>query len=302
MVRRVLLALDAAGVDRVVIMPDQSLIGRQAIEETSLRLSADILEMLVNSEEQDSTQAATMMEQMGADCLVTLGGDGTNRVVAKGSGKVPLVPISTGTNNVFPQMVEGTTAGLAAAVVARGFVDLQEVCRTYKRLDVRVDGAVEDMALIDIAVSREHFVAARAIWDIETIEELFLTCADPSSIGLSSVGAQIHPLSQSDPDGLYIRLGKNGPTVLAPIGPGLVRPVQIADWQLLSPGESIEIVRSPSVVALDGERQFAALPDQRVEISLNSDGPPVVQIDEALRAAARLGIFADATTWTRGTR
>ena len=41
------------------------------------------------------------------DLIVTLGGDGTNRVVAKGCGNVPITPISTGTNNVFPKVVEG---------------------------------------------------------------------------------------------------------------------------------------------------------------------------------------------------
>jgi len=297
--RRVLLALDAAGVERVVIMPDPSRIGRQAVEETDLKLSVDILEMLVSSEENDSTRAATMMSEMDVDCLVTLGGDGTNRVVAKGSGRVPIVPISTGTNNVFPQMVEGTTAGLAAAVVARGLVDLQEVCSTYKRLEVRVDGAVEDMALIDLAVSREQFVGARAIWDIETIEELFLTCADPASIGLSSIGAQLHALSRAEPEALYLRLGENGTTVLAPIAPGMVRPVRIAEWRLLTPGEPVEITRKPSVIALDGERQFAALPDQRVEVSLSADGPRVVAIDAALSEAARLGVFTGAS-WADG--
>lgn len=44
------------------------------------------------------------MAERGARCIVTLGGDGTNRAVAKESGAIPLVPISTGTNNVFPFM------------------------------------------------------------------------------------------------------------------------------------------------------------------------------------------------------
>ncbi|GIT59723.1 MAG: hypothetical protein Ct9H300mP19_16710 [Dehalococcoidia bacterium] len=58
------------------------------------------------------------MVEQGVDCIVTLGGDGTNRVVAKGCLEVPLVPISTGTNNVFPPNTEGTLAGIAAGSVA----------------------------------------------------------------------------------------------------------------------------------------------------------------------------------------
>ena len=32
----------------------------------------------------------------------------------KGAGEIPLLPISTGTNNVIPEFIEGTIAGLAA--------------------------------------------------------------------------------------------------------------------------------------------------------------------------------------------
>jgi len=42
--------------------------------------------------------------------------------VAQGCGTVPLVPISTGTNNVFPTMIDGTIAGLAAGLFATGAV------------------------------------------------------------------------------------------------------------------------------------------------------------------------------------
>ena len=74
-------------------------------------LEAEMLDMAIDGREEDSTRAAMAMAGMGVSCIVTLGGDGTNRAVAKGSGGVPLVPISTGTNNVFPYMVEGTVAG-----------------------------------------------------------------------------------------------------------------------------------------------------------------------------------------------
>jgi predicted polyphosphate/ATP-dependent NAD kinase len=51
--------------------------------------------------------------QVGA--IVTLGGDGTNLAVSAACSDVPLVAISTGTNNVFPTMIDGTIAGIAAA-------------------------------------------------------------------------------------------------------------------------------------------------------------------------------------------
>ena len=54
------------------------------------------------------------MREAGCGALVVLGGDGTQRAVAKAWRDAPLVPLSTGTNNVFPLHVEATAAGLAA--------------------------------------------------------------------------------------------------------------------------------------------------------------------------------------------
>ena len=292
-IRRVLLALDALGVERALIMPDPSTLGRRALDGADLEIDAGMLEMPVDGGEEDSTRAAALMAEMGAGCIVTLGGDGTNRVVPRGCGTAPLVPISTGTNNVFPAMVEGTTAGLAAGLVARGLVDGALVCHAQKRLDVYVDGEPEDIALVDVAVSRERFVASRAIWDVATIDELFLTCAEPSAIGLSSIGAQLHPLAKSDEGGLHLRLGPGGTQVLAAVAPGTVQPVPVAEWRLLAAGERVEVRRRSGTIALDGERQFSALPGRRIEVAVSAEGPLVVAIDAALRQAAERGVFRD---------
>ncbi len=120
--KRILVGLDAAGVERVIMMPDASMLGRGALDGAKLKLEVEFVKMTVFNEERDSTRAAELMAEAGVGCLITLGGDGTNRSVAKGSKEVPLLPVSTGTNNVFPVMIEGTVAGMAAGVVAQGFV------------------------------------------------------------------------------------------------------------------------------------------------------------------------------------
>ncbi|MDY7040901.1 MAG: NAD(+)/NADH kinase, partial [Chloroflexota bacterium] len=128
-VRRVLLGLEAAGVDEVLFMPDYFGIGLRAVEGLKLSMRTSLLEMHSRGTQEDSTEAAARLHEMQVGCIVTLGGDGTNRVVAKGCGDIPLMPISTGTNNVFPEMVEGTIAGMAAGVVASGIVDPDRVIR-----------------------------------------------------------------------------------------------------------------------------------------------------------------------------
>lgn len=308
--RRVLLGLEAVGVDRVVAMPDASHLARRARDDASLSLDLALLETPVTDSEDDTTRAARRMEELGVACLVTLGGDGTNRAVAKGCSSIPLVAISTGTNNVFPTLVEGTLAGLAAGLVAQGRLEREGAVVASKTLEVHVDGQYRDLALVDVAFSRERFVGARAIWDLGTLFEVFLTRAEPASIGLSSVGARLDTVYLTDPGGLHYVLGaprRSGSgeaegaaaeaaealaaTVLAPIAPGVIVPVPIARWHRLAEGERAPVTRRHCTVALDGERAFTVTAQQQVEVVVRRNGPPVVQVEAVLRRAAELGLF-----------
>ena len=123
-VRRVLLGLAAAGVDDVLFMPDPFGIVPRALHHLDGAPPTSPLDLECAGDDTDSTCAASMLRERGVGCIVTLGGDGTNRAVARGCGEVPLVAISTGTNNVFPQLMEGTIAGLAAGVVASGKIKI----------------------------------------------------------------------------------------------------------------------------------------------------------------------------------
>ncbi len=288
---RVVAGLEAAGVRRVVFMPDIAMLGSAATADAPNNITTEILDFTHFNEERDSTTAAAMMVEMGAGCLVTLGGDGTNRAVAKGCGDVPILPISTGTNNVFPTMVEGTIAGLAAGVVARGDVDINEVTTASKALEVHVDGQMRDLALVDVAISKERFVGARAIWDIDTLHEVYLARAEPASIGLSSIGSRLLPLGAEDDRGMYMLLGEGGLHVEAPIAPGYIRRVGIQKWRTVDMGEPVPIGLQPCTVALDGERTFSLAPQASAEVVLTRGGPRVVSIEKTLAEASRQGLF-----------
>lgn len=289
--RRVFAGLVASGVEQVLVMPEFSRLARPAMEETAGKMRSAYLDLVPAESQHDSTRAARALAEQGAACIITLGGDGTNRVVAKGCGGVPLVPISTGTNNVFPQMVEGTLAGLAAGAVASGAVPLAEVTRRSKTLDVFVDGERTEIALVDAAVTYQAFVGARAVWDLDSLAELYLTRAEPASIGLSSIGSRIRPMAMDDEHGLYLRLsgepGPNAASVRAPMGPGMVNEIRVQEWALLKAGERHQVDVCPGTVALDGEREVELYPRRRVEIALNADGPFVVDIARVHELLAR---------------
>ncbi|MFM8322908.1 MAG: ATP-NAD kinase family protein [Chloroflexota bacterium] len=296
-VRRVILGLQAAGVDRVVVMPDYFGIGRRATEGMQLRIPVDILEMTIEANQDDSTRAAGLLREMGVGSVVTLGGDGTNRAVAKAIGDVPIMAISTGTNNVFPQMVEGTLAGMAAGIVAAGRLPLDETTQRQLRLEVLRDGQMIDLALVDVVVSTDVFIGSRAIWDMSKVRELVLTRASPGTIGLSSVGGSLFCPRLDRRHGVYIRIaddpdsGESLVELTAPIAPGLVETMHVTTFRLLEIGARVPVHTKPSILALDGEREVKVSAQDDIQVALAERGPLLIDMRRTMDAAARHGLL-----------
>lgn len=296
-VRRVLLGLQAAGVDKVVIMPDYFGIGQRAMDGVQLKMAVEILDMTIEANQDDSTRAAGLLRQMGVGSVVTLGGDGTNRAVAKDIGDVPMMAISTGTNNVFPQMIEGTLAGMAAGIVAGKRLPLEETAQRQLRLEVLRDGQVIDLALVDVVVSDDVFIGSRAIWDMSKVRELVLTRASPGNIGLSSVGGSLFCPRLDQHHGVYIQIGDGTGSaerlveVTAPIAPGLVETLHITAFRLLEVGAAVPLQVKPSILALDGEREVKVAPNDDIQVALTDRGPYLIDTRRTMDAAARHGLL-----------
>ncbi len=290
-VRRVLIGLSAVGVERVYYMQDYFGIVDRALSKIDLKIPVSALNFKLTGTQEDSIQAARIMADEGAACIVTLGGDGTNRAVAKGNNSVPILPISTGTNNVFPYMVEGTIAGLAAGLVARNFVPLAEVALSHTKLEVILDGEIVDLALVDAVVYDSIFVGSRAIWDMDRVRTIFLNRAEPESIGLSSIGAMVQPVGPTEPLGLYLELGDSGQTVTAPVAPGMISEVCVSTQSVMQVGQDYAIRFTPSVLALDGEREVEVHAGNDAAIRLNKTGPTVVDVTRAMNAAMQRKIL-----------
>lgn len=279
-VRRALVGAIEGGADRVLIADDHKSLGRQAMRGLDFEDRVEIIGDEVFPTSFHSRRMAEQLRDLGVGALVTLGGDGTHRDIAKGWREAPMVPVSTGTNNVFPRMIEATVAGHAAAIAAADATTFASLAHQAKVLDVVGDDIASDLALIDIALVDGMFTAARAVWDTKAIRELLVTTAEPATIGLSSVAARIMPTSRLDPTGVHLGLGA-GETVRAPIAPGLYQDVEIAFANVLAPGDSVRLV-GPGVLAFDGERDLVLSPDQEVTITLNTDGPWVIDPTRAL--------------------
>jgi hypothetical protein len=140
-------------------------------------------------------------------------------------------------------------------------------------------------------VLNQLFTGCRAIWELDEVREVICTRAEPTSLGLTSIGGNLHPLGPDDEQGMYLKLGDGQLKVRATVLPGVISEVGIEQWRLLAPGEEIEIACKPSVMALDGERELTVKPADQVKIRLERDGPPVVDVEKTIREAVKKGFF-----------
>lgn len=295
-IQRILYVLHCAGISEISMMPDAFCIGERALTNLWRNLKIEVdLEMLdieFNNNQDDSSQAAELLCQKGASCIITLGGDGTNRAVAKKCGQVPLIPISTGTNNVFPYMLEGTIAGLVAVIAEKDHNKSFLQTETRKKINIYKNDQWVDMALIDAVVTSDRFIGARALWKPESIMELVVTEASIGSLGMSAIAGSFAPVLRDAEEGIYLTL-HGAPQLAAwvPIMPGIITPVEVSSYRKISAGERIRVKTLSGMIALDGEREVAFNEDDKVDIVLSLQGPNVIKINETLEAAVKGNFF-----------
>lgn len=299
-VKRIVLAAQRMGTERFLFMPDTFRCADAAIDtltlDGSLHASCSVLQMPYEGSAEDTVKAAGIMEQEKIGCLIVLGGDGTCRAAAKGITEVPILPVSTGTNNVYPQMVEGTVAGMAAGLVA-GSEEYKKYCIRDKRIEIFINGEFCDSALVDAVISRDRWIGSRAIWDASQIEMLVVTRAHPASIGFSAIAGCFRMVSPEDEQGMMLEFApsteKNKATgILAPVSAGMIDEVYIRRTSEIPLGQSVEIkANEDCMIALDGEREIRVYKDDSIAFRIARTGPKRVIPRSVLEAAVLRGDF-----------
>ena len=232
----------------------------------------------------DSVRAAETLAKEHVPAVLVFGGDGTNRDIAKGWQDAPIIPISVGTNNVFPLSIEPTLGGVAAGLVASGEVDLEKVARRAKIIHVEFEDRENDRALVDVVLTDDNFIGARAIWDTESLRSAVFAISEPASVGLSSIGAALENISRTKDAGLYVEMGAGKQSVRAPIAPGTYETIGIVDHRVISLDEQV-IVEGPGVLAFDGERDHILTEGQVATLSIRKDGPWVINPTKTIELA-----------------
>jgi hypothetical protein len=241
----------------------------------------------------DTTRAARALAEIPSTINLTLGGDGTNRAFALGWPDAPLIPISTGTNNVFPGLMEATIAGAAAGVIAAGAVQLGEVAQQQKLIRISIDNEPDDLALVDAVLVADRFIGARALLTPDNLRSALLTIADPAAVGITAIGGLITPLARETDQALQLEFdpaATNGRIVSAPIAPGYYREVRVTECRQVALSQCLRC-RGPGVLAFDGERERVLKPDQTAILRVERAGPVVVDVAATMRLAAERGCF-----------
>ena len=290
-IRRALSGAINAGARRFAYLDDSHNIAGGALEELGYDCETVPITSAGTNSALDTIRGATELAGNGCIATLILGGDGTSRAFVKGWRDAVMMPLSTGTNNVFPRMAEATVAGTALGVLASGGVTLEEAVVPVKIIDVEIEGEDPDIALIDAVVTSDQFIGARALLDGDMIERIVLTRAEPTAVGMTSVGGLIRPLADGEDAGLHLVLGKGGRSkVHAPIAPGLFETLRIKQAARLDFDELVEF-EGPCVLAFDGEREREIQAGQRVTMRVSRSGPSVLDIARTMELAACRKLF-----------
>lgn len=291
----VLSGLTLADDIEVLVMPDRGSLGQKLVNRGPDELDISLLDMTVGGDGQDTRRAAEIFAEE-ADAIVVLGGDGTNRDVAHTSGDVPLVSVSTGTNNVFPNAIDGTVAGGAAALVATGAVARSETTYQHGMVEAVADTANGERRISGLAtlgLLDHKFIGTRAILDAEKIIGGVVSRAFPTEIGLSGIagGLTVHP--PDEPGGVGYRLGPAAECteqVDAITVPGVVERLGVREWEPLDDDQPMTFELPRGVISVDGERELEVR-EAVIDVCPVADGPRVVDVDAVYDHAAREGYF-----------
>ncbi len=297
-VERIILTACQLGQHQFVLMPEPTQVGVQLTRSLENELHAipqgtiSTAEYMITESLKDTSLFASYAEEHGASCLIVLGGDGTSRAAAKSDFSIPMIALSTGTNNVFPEMAEGTNVGMVASAIADGAVDLSKCTYRSKRIEIYKNNVFTDIALVDAVFSRTSYSGSKAIWERDDIERVVVSRCHPSSIGFSSLLGSIYQISPTDDGGAAADCTNGKPNVRTALAAGVITPFCLQNIRRLEMDEPVSWeMDHVGTIALDGERELRFDPGDTITIRVTRNGPLRVLLDAALSSAQEHDYF-----------
>jgi predicted polyphosphate/ATP-dependent NAD kinase len=295
-IERIILGAQNFGVDKIYIMPDSYMMGYKVQDKLKLseelKVEIEVLDMKIKASPKDTEKAAQIMEEMKIGCVVVLGGDGTSRLAAKYLKTVPLIGVSTGTNNAYPKMLEGTTVGIAAAAVASKSYNNNLSCRRDKLIEIYKNDEFTDICLMDAVLSNEQYIGSKAIWNMENIKKIIVSNCHPASIGFSAIVGVNKCIFEEDDFGGCIDLHENTNNFLAPVAAGKVAEIRAGELKIIDIDNSVVwIAEYKGIIAADGEREISFNKGDKLEFKITRKGPIHVDVRRTMEKAVLEGFF-----------
>lgn len=283
------------GIEKVYLMPDNYLVNASIAsiinKGKDTALTVELLDFIPTDQPDDTIKAVDIMISKGIKCLIVLGGDGTCRLVAKTDIAVPIIPVSTGTNNVYPEFWEGTVVGIAASYIAMNGLE-HKMCRG-KRIEVYIDNEFTDIALVDAVITNIPYVGSRVVTKIENVKEVVVSRCSPNLIGLSSIVGCVKICEDVDEFGYRLKICEDGTKTLTSISPGQLVELSYSDLEKMElETEYIIYPDYDGTIALDGERTVSFRSGCQIKFIIARKAPYKANVSKMLYEAVENGFFA----------
>ena len=288
-VTRLVLAALSQGVEKIFLAHEPFRINEKAVENLPQRDQIELLKFKLTHRADDTHTMMQMMWDQGCRVFIVLGGDGTSRIVARDFPDATILPLSTGTNNVFPYRLEASVAGIAAGLVATQKIS-SDKCHRCKRIIIEHQDD-QDIALIDAVLLRNDSLGNLLPFAAEKLDKVLLTRAEPASIGISPIGGYLLPSGYHDDWGVIVDCDQQASRrIEVPISPGLHADIGIAAAGKLSLGEPVQFI-GPGVLAFDGDRTVALESGESATGTILRDGPKVIETEKIMALASVNNLF-----------
>jgi len=288
-VARIAAGADAVGVSDIYITREPFRIASLALEHMRLNATVHVLEHKIANNAGDTERAIDVFREAGCQTIVSLGGDGTNRAIVRATSDLDLVPISTGTNNVFPILVEPTTVGMAAGLNALGLITDRSLGKRVKVIHVKRSDGLRDVGLIDAVLIENDHVGNLLPYDPKRLRRILLTRAEATAVGMSPIGGFLEEIDADMDEGMLIELGP-GRKLTVPLSPGHFRDIEVASFQRV-PFDVTTVFHGPGVLALDGDRDHTLTKNMSASVTIKRDGPWVLDVAQVMQWAVSQGII-----------